>query len=148
MLPQRRLRALCGCAISFGLALTVLAAVAVQSEPAIPFNRNGHITLQQGSPNAQTKVCTVNSGAMQRSKSLGVRRRICSGHESKVDPTCDNRNNNSNTANGKRLVFYVLHAPDYKVVAPLLLRIFFVLQQSLLVPARRPGVAPLRAYSS
>ncbi|CAM9646283.1 unnamed protein product [Ectocarpus sp. 12 AP-2014] len=55
---SRRLsfRTLLGVALLFGLTLTILAAVAVQSEPAIPFDGYGHVILRQGTLEAALKV--------------------------------------------------------------------------------------------
>ncbi|CAM9408840.1 unnamed protein product [Ectocarpus sp. 6 AP-2014] len=55
---SRRLsfRTLLGVALLLGLTLTILAAVAVQSEPAIPFDGYGHVILRQGTLEAALKV--------------------------------------------------------------------------------------------
>lgn len=55
---SRRLsfRTLLGVALLFGLTLTILAAVTVQSEPAIPFDGYGHVILRQGTLEAALKV--------------------------------------------------------------------------------------------
>lgn len=52
---------LVGGAILLGGTLSLLAAVGVESEPAIPFDNNGHVLLQQGSPDATVKVRHINT---------------------------------------------------------------------------------------
>lgn len=47
---------LVGGAILLGGTLSLMAAVGVKSEPAIPFDKDGHVVLQQGSPDATVKV--------------------------------------------------------------------------------------------
>lgn len=68
--PRRRVRnrALCAAAVLLGLFFTILAAVTVQSEPSIPFDRYGHVLFKQGSSDAATKVRYVdrNQGALRR----------------------------------------------------------------------------------
>lgn len=43
-------------AVLVGMVFTILAAVTVQSEPNIPFDRYGHVLFTQGSSDAATKV--------------------------------------------------------------------------------------------
>lgn len=65
-MPRNGVRALLAAVSLLGVTFMILAAAAVQSEPAIPLDPYGHVILRQGSPEATPKVCVARSGSHRK----------------------------------------------------------------------------------